>query len=182
MTSHYRLKISPREDQICECGSILFQGGPRGNMDARMTPFRSHAVPLGSPLGHKRQFHCRFTLLCCFSGRSQHSTESAPRPLSYGGRGRRRPFYFILIVFLFPKTQPTPDKLSTKALKLQGSGAKAPFYCSLFIWFLLPKAQPTQDRLWEAKTLNKTAVKWLVGYGVRRATSKYKQKISPRGD
>ncbi len=135
VTSKYSPEISARKDQIGECGSISFQGGPRGNMDARITPFGSHGVPLGGPLGQQRQFHCRFTLFCCFSGRSQHSTESAPRPLSYGGRGRRRPFYFSLIVFiLLPKMLPTQDKLSTKALKLQGSGAQKPFYCSCIVF------------------------------------------------
>ena len=67
VTSKYRPKISPREDQIGECGSISFQGGPRGNMDARITPFGSHGVPLGSPFGAQAaistQVYCLLLLL-----------------------------------------------------------------------------------------------------------------------
>ena len=49
--------------------------------------------------GPRGQFHCRFILFRCFSGRSRHITESAPRPLSYGGRGTRRHLYCSCIEF-----------------------------------------------------------------------------------
>ena len=51
----------------------------------------------------------------------------------------------MYLVLLLPKTQPTQDQLSTKALQLQASGGNTSYY--RFILFLLPKTQPTQDRL-----------------------------------
>ena len=79
---------------------IFFQGGPRGNMGAGITPFGSHGVPLGSPLGHKRQLYWWCTMFCCFSGRSQHITESAPRPPRYGAQGRRTQRHDTAAVYL----------------------------------------------------------------------------------
>ena len=121
--SQYMPKTSPRRGQNGGSGSTSSQGGPRGNRDNRRTPFGSHGVPLGSPLGPPKQFSCRFTMFCCFSGRGQHSTESAPSPLRYRGRGTIKPFCCI-VVLLLCKTQTKQDQLSTKALKLQGSGGK----------------------------------------------------------
>ena len=76
VTSKYRLTISSREDQIGECGSISFPGGHRGNINARVTPFRSHGVPLGSAFGQTMQFHCRFTTFFA----SQDAANAAPSP------------------------------------------------------------------------------------------------------
>ena len=55
------------------------------------------------PLSNKL-FDCMLTVFVGFSGRSQHSTESAPGHLSYRGRGTRRPCYCRCILFCcFPR-------------------------------------------------------------------------------
>ncbi len=129
VTSKYRLKISPREDQIGECGSISFQGGPRGNMDARITPFGSHGVPLWSafeaPQASLLQVYIVFWLLR--TEPTQHRVCTKAPKLRGSGDNKAIILKFDC-VFLLPKMQPTQNKLSTKSLKLQGPRAQKHFY------------------------------------------------------
>ncbi len=125
---------------------VLFHGGIRGKMDARKRPFGSHGVPLGSALGHKRQLRWWCTMFCCFSGRSKHITESAPRPLRYEGRGRRRPFCFSLIVlFCFRRRSRRRTNSAPRPLSYRVRGRKS-HVNKVFLSSLLLRTLPTQGR------------------------------------
>ena len=154
VTFKYRPKTSPREDQIGECSSISFQEGPRGNMDARITPMGSQDVLLGSAFGAQQnislQVYSVFLLLrtqptqhriytkapklrrsgenhailpqlynvCCFRRRSRRRTNSAPRPVSYRGRGPKNINCSFRMLFSYSirsrrraGSRPSPDQV-----------------------------------------------------------------------
>ena len=126
MRSKYRLTISPREDLTGECGSMSFQGGPRGNMDARITPFVSHGVPLGSPSGPQKanSLQVYSVLLLHRTQPTQHRV--CTEPLSYGGRGGEGHFYFSCIVyFCFRRRSRRRTNSAPRPLSYRGRGQKA---------------------------------------------------------
>ena len=73
-----------------------------------------------------------------------------------GVGGEKAIYHQLNSVFMLPKTQPTQDKLSTKALMLQGSGGQKAILLQLYYVFCFSRRSRRRNRFWEAKQLYKT--------------------------